>query len=113
MFIGQELGERNETRRILRVRAVVQMSAPELTYQAKTENIGTDGMAFRLENHLPEKTRLTVTFSMFQGTGLVDIIVRGAVVYSLLSSDSFLTGIRFDGVSEPTKKAINGYISSR
>lgn len=111
--IGQELGDRNGTRRILRVRAIVHIGSPQLLYQAKTENLGLDGMAFRMENHLSEKSRLTINFSMFQGPGLVDITIKGIVVYSLLSCDSFLTGIRYDSVDETAKKFVNAYVSSR
>lgn len=110
---GQGIGERSSTRKILRVRAVVQVRSEGLSYEVKTENLGTDGLAFRTNNHIPDRTPLLIMFSMFHASSLVSVKLEGTVTYSLLSANSFLTGLKFSTVSDSNKRLINAYMVGR
>lgn len=110
---GQGIGERNGTRKILRVRALVQVRSSEVIYEVRTENLGADGLAFRAENHMLERTPLAITFSVFHSSSLISLTLEGTVTYSLLSANSFLIGLRFSTISDSDKKIINAHLASR
>ena len=102
---------RQTERRILRVRAIA--SVAHLAYDVRTENVSVGGLAIRMPVPLPVKATVEVTFMMFAGSRPANITLTAAVVHTLLSGDSWLTGLSVTRIAEEHRRILADYCANR
>jgi PilZ domain len=110
-FPQASIDQRQTERRILRVRAIA--SVANLAYDVRTENVSVGGLAIRMPVPLPTKTTVQVTFMMFAGSRPANITLTAAVIHTLLSGDSWLTGLSVTRVAEDHRKILADYCGNR
>lgn len=112
MALPQASADSRQTeRRILRVRAIA--SVDGLAYDVRTENISVGGLAIRLPVPLPIKATVQVTFMMFAGSRPANITLTASVVHTLLSGDSWLTGLATTRIAEDQRRLLADYCTNR
>lgn len=107
------LENRQEDRRILRVRAIVKVAGSNLGYDIRTENVSSQGLAIRMPLPVPAKTKVEVTFTMFAGSSTACISLTASVVHTRLSGDAWLAGLSITGISPEHRKIVSDYCANR
>uniref|UniRef100_UPI00403F8AAC PilZ domain-containing protein n=1 Tax=Massilia sp. METH4 TaxID=3123041 RepID=UPI00403F8AAC len=114
MGLPQPLPEnRQDERRILRVRAIVRVAGASLAYDIRTENVSAHGIAVRMPLPLPDRTKVEVSFTMFAGNRTANLSLAATVVHTRLSGDAWLTGLSITDISVEHRKILSDYCSNR
>lgn len=103
--------ERRTTRRVLRVRAAMLSleGAGQRQYEVRTENASDEGLALRMPVALPVRARVEVGFTLPPVGPRLAITLEAAVVHTLLSGDTWLTGLSIVKISEQHRKLLAAY----
>lgn len=105
--------DRQAERRIVRVRAAVTVAGSDAVYAVRTENASSEGLAIRMPHALPARTKLDVHFAVFAGQRQVAITASGVVVHTLLSGDSWLTGLSITSIPDDQRRFLAEYCAGR
>lgn len=105
--------ERQAQRRVLRVSAAAVLPNHEICYRVRTENVSSSGLAVRMPRALVIGTKIELTFVLATSTGAVPISLTAAVVHTMLSGDSWLTGVSILKISDHHRGLLAAYCTGR
>ncbi|AXA92716.1 hypothetical protein DPH57_17120 [Massilia sp. YMA4] len=105
--------ERQAQRRVLRVSAAVVLPGHEICYGVRTENVSSSGLAVRMPRALAIGTKIDLTFVLATSAGPIPISLTAAVVHTMLSGDSWLTGVSILKIADQHRAIIGAYCAGR
>lgn len=103
--------QREEHRRLLRVRAQVEMAGRVL--EVRTHDISATGVSLLLPFPAPINTTAQFKFSVFNDGKLRTVSAVGRSTHCTLSADFFRTGFKFTSVDAEGRKVISAYCNDR
>src|SRR5450830_340456 len=103
--------ERKSERRIMRVRGLLEHVGTLVRYEIRTENVSAEGVAIRMPVALQAGSRVNLAFSMAAGSNPVNISLSAQVVHTLLSGDTWLTGLSITAISDGHRNILTAYSS--
>lgn len=104
---------RRAPRRTLRVRAVLRDLLQNLRYDVRTENVSADGVAVRMPHALKAGTKVQIAFGLASSIGPKEIKLDATVIHTMLSGDSWLTGVAISNISSEHRALLAAYCTDR
>ena len=99
--------QRKTPRRILRVRAHVEIAGRQL--MTRTHDLSTDGISILLPFPPPRASVARIQFTLLSGSTLHTIVLTAKLTHCTLSADEFRSGFAIVQIADKDQQLVNAF----